>query len=153
MKKLLALTALTMIAACGPKQESAPADASPAAASPAGETTVADAAAPAPAATPADRGKRQFNECAVCHTVKAGEGHRVGPNLHDVLGRTAGTIEGFAFSRAMQDSGVIWTDETLSAYLENPQGFMPGNRMAYAGLKDPNKRADVIAYIQSLKTE
>jgi cytochrome c len=124
-----------------------------------GDKTASSAAAPAPAskeasappASPEERGRKQFNECAVCHTAKAGEANRVGPNLFGVAGREAGMVEGFAYSKALTESDIVWTDENLGAFIENPQAFLRGNRMAYAGQRDPEKRADIIAYLKTLK--
>ena len=138
-----AAAAALVLAACGEKTEST----GPAAAT-------APAAAPSAAETPAspeERGRKLFNECAVCHTAKEGEGNRVGPNLFGVVGSTAGTVEGFAYSKAMTESGIVWTDETLDGYLENPMVYIRGNRMAYPGQRDAQKRADIIAYLKTLK--
>ncbi|KAL0508693.1 LOW QUALITY PROTEIN: putative Cytochrome c [Leishmania shawi] len=74
----------------------------------------------------------------------------VGPNLFGIVNRKSGTIEGFAYSKANADSGVIWTPEVLDVYLENPKKFMPGTKMSFAGIKKPQERADVIAYLETL---
>lgn len=141
MKHAVLLAAALLLAACGENTESA---------GPAKAATPAAAAAEAPA-SPEERGRKLFNECAVCHTAKQGEGNRVGPNLFGIVGSPAGAVEGFAYSKAMKDSGVVWTDETLDGYLENPMEYLRGNRMAYPGQRDPQKRADIIAYLKTLK--
>ncbi|MEZ5892062.1 MAG: cytochrome c family protein [Parvularculaceae bacterium] len=141
MKKLIALAAFAALAACGQKEAAAPSSA------PAAGAQTAQAETPS---TPEARGKRQFNECAACHPAAADKGHMVGPNLYGVIGRTAGTAEGFSYSRAMKDSGIIWTEETLDGYIENPQAYLPGNRMSFAGQRDAQKRADIIAYLKSI---
>ena len=64
------------------------------------------------------------------------------------MGRTAGTVEGFKYSKAMKSSGVVWTEEKLDAYLAKPKEFMPGNKMVFVGLKKEKQRADVIAYLK-----
>jgi cytochrome c len=142
MKKFAAFALFLTLAACG--DNSASESVQPTAAAPA-------ATASAAPATPEERGRKLFNECAVCHTSKAGDANRVGPNLFGVFGSEAGKVSGFAYSKVMQESGTVWTEETLNAYLENPQAFMRGNRMAYAGLRDAQKRADIIAYLKTLK--
>jgi cytochrome c len=75
--------------------------------------------------------------------------NRVGPSLHGIIGRTAGSVPGFNYSAANKGSGVTWTEEVLFEYLENPREFMPGTRMAFVGLKKPQDRADVIAYLKT----
>ena len=100
------------------------------------------------AAADAVAGKAIFNRCKICHTLEAGAGNRVGPNLHGVIGRKAGTTDGFAYSEAMKSSGVTWDDETLGKYLQDPKNFVPGNKMAFPGIADPAQLADLLAYLQ-----
>jgi len=95
----------------------------------------------------AKAGQRVFNQCRACHTLDPGK-NRVGPSLAGVFGRKAGTLEGFNFSKAMRESGVVWDEETLDQYLAKPRDFMPGNRMSFAGLRKPEQRADLIAYLK-----
>ncbi|MCW2249122.1 cytochrome c [Azospirillum fermentarium] len=94
-------------------------------------------------------GEKVFNVCKACHTIEAGGPNRVGPNLHGIVGRKAGTAAGFAYSKPMQDFGVTWDEEKLNAYITDPKATVPGNKMAFAGLKDDAKRADLIAYLKS----
>jgi cytochrome c len=75
--------------------------------------------------------------------------NRVGPSLWGVVGRKAGSIAGFNYSAANKNSGVNWSEDVLFTYLEAPQKFMPGTRMAFPGLKKPQDRADVIAYLKT----
>lgn len=93
-------------------------------------------------------GKKVFKKCAACHTVKEGK-HKVGPSLYQIIGSTAGAIDGFKYSTAMVDSGVTWDDESLTAFLKAPKAFIPKNRMAFPGLKKDQQIEDVIAYIRS----
>lgn len=92
-------------------------------------------------------GQRVFRQCMACHVVEQPQ-NRVGPSLNGIIGRTAGTVEGFRYSPANANSGVTWTEENLFAYLENPRQFIPGTTMAFIGLRNPQQRADVIAYIR-----
>jgi len=95
----------------------------------------------------AARGEKKFEECAACHKVEPGE-NTVGPSLHGVFGRKAGTLADFRYSPALKRSGIVWTAATLDAYLADPQKAVPANRMPYAGLADAGDRADLIAYLQ-----
>ena len=96
----------------------------------------------------ADKGKKVYNKCKACHTLEAGK-NRIGPSLHGIIGRAAGTAEGFKYSSAMSGSGLTWDEATLDKYLEDPKGFVPGNKMAFPGLKKEDDREDVIAYIKA----
>lgn len=95
-------------------------------------------------------GEKAFGKCKACHKVEAGK-HGVGPSLFGVVGRTAGTAEGFKYSDANKNSGVTWTAENLDTYLTDPKAFMPGNKMIFAGIKDETERKNVIAYLATLK--
>jgi cytochrome c len=99
----------------------------------------------------AERGERTFNQqCKSCHTVEKGGAQPIGPNLFGVVGRKAGTAEGYASSEAMKKSGITWDDTTLAEYLKNPAEKVPAGKMAFAGLKQANALADVIAYLKKL---
>lgn len=97
----------------------------------------------------AKKGEADFITCKTCHAIEAGV-NRIGPSLHGVVGRKAGTIPGFVYSIANRDSGITWTEDKLFQYLENPQRVVPGTKMTFAGWPtDPQKRADVIAYLKA----
>jgi cytochrome c len=96
----------------------------------------------------AQDGARVYNQCKACHSLDAGV-NRVGPSLAGLSGRAAGTAEGFRFSDAMKDSGITWDADTLGAYLADPRGNIPGNRMAFRGIRDEGQRAAVIEYVLS----
>ena len=108
--------------------------------------------APAALAGDAEAGKTVFAKCAVCHTVGPDAKNKIGPVLNGVIGRVPGTLPDFNFSTAMQDYGAAkgaWTEEMISAYLENPKGTIPGNKMAFIGLKKPEDRDNVLAYLKT----
>ncbi|MBY0568764.1 MAG: cytochrome c family protein [Hyphomonadaceae bacterium] len=94
------------------------------------------------------RGQRIFAQCATCHSPDAGV-NRVGPSLHGIVGRRAGTVTGFRYSDANRNSGITWTEQELFTYLENPRARVPGTIMAFVGLRNPQQRADVIAYLKA----
>lgn len=93
------------------------------------------------------RGERVFNRCKACHVLEPG-GRKVGPSLYGVIGRQAGTLEGFRYSPAMANADFVWTEEKIKEYLENPRKFIPGNRMAFPGLRSEQQRDDVVAYLK-----
>jgi cytochrome c len=94
-----------------------------------------------------EAGRRVFAQCRSCHTIDDGAPHRVGPNLHGVFGREIGTAEGFNYSQAVQAADFEWDAAQLDHWLANPQTFLPGNRMAFAGVRDATQRRDLIAYL------
>lgn len=110
------------------------------------------AAAPqAEAAGDPAKGKATFAQCAACHKVDATGRSGIGPNLWGVVGRKSGTLPGYSYSPAMKAAGKFWNDAALDAYLTAPGTAVPGNRMPFAGLKAPADRANVIAYLRTLK--
>lgn len=94
------------------------------------------------------KGKIAFLTCQTCHAVEAGV-NKIGPSLHAIVGRKAGTIAGFVYTAANKNSGITWSEDKLFQYLENPQRVVPGTKMTFAGYSDPQKRADVIAYLKT----
>ena len=106
--------------------------------------------APAGAAD-TEAGARVFRtQCGACHVVEAGK-NRVGPSLFGIVGRVSGQVEGFKYSAANRDAKVTWTHEVLEKYLTNPKDVVPGTTMAYVGLRNATQRADLIAYLETVK--
>lgn len=162
MRQLLISTALVvLLAACGPAAEqsastppapsaqpSAPAAASVAPAPDTEALQAAIAALPAPYnAANYEAGRRVFAQCRSCHTIEADAPNRVGPNLHGVFGREIGSLEGFNYSQPVQEANFMWDAAQLDHWLANPQTFLPGNRMAFAGVRNETQRRDLIAYL------
>jgi cytochrome c2 len=105
---------------------------------------------PAAAADPV-AGKAVFQSvCSICHSAQGGQ-NKIGPSLFGVVGRKTGSEPGYNYSPANKDANLTWDEATLDKYLEAPRTVMPGTKMTYAGLKDAGKRADLIAYLATLK--
>ena len=104
----------------------------------------------------AEKGKTVFNQCKVCHQVGPGAKPGVGPVQNNLIGAKAGSRPGYNYSAAMKaagEGGLVWNEDTLDKYLENPKGVVAGTKMIYPGLKDPQSRADVIAYLKTQTVE
>lgn len=95
-----------------------------------------------------DNGRKVFQQCGACHLIAAGAGHSVGPNLHGVLGRKAGSLTDFNYSDSLKKSDIVWSPETLDQWLAQPQTFVKNTRMSFLGVKKPDDRRDVIAYVE-----
>ncbi len=96
----------------------------------------------------AKKGKKVFRKCKACHKVKEGK-NGAGPSLYKILGANAASVEGFKYSQAMIDSGLVWNAETLTTFLKKPKALVPGTKMAFGGLKKENQIVDLIAYLAS----
>jgi cytochrome c len=166
----IALASLVTVSACGggadeaaapaPAEDTMAAEEMAPAEEAATEEETTDEAAMAPAAatagfagmtTDVKAGERVFALCRSCHVLDEGV-NRVGPSLHNIVGRKSGTVAGFNYSDANKNSGVTWTTDVLFEYLEDPKGFMPGTKMAFPGIKNPQDRANLIAYLESTKS-
>lgn len=90
-------------------------------------------------------------ECGDCHSLTEGK-NKKGPSLHGVFGRQAGSLNGYGgYSEAMKQTGFVWTEEKVDAYITQPRKLVPGGKMKYDGLQDASQRADIIAYLSSVK--
>ncbi len=136
-----------------------PEAAAPEAAAPEAETAAAGTGAAAAdadagglaaqfASVDAEQGAKVFRKCQACHSIDEGGKHKVGPNLWNVVGAPIAGKDGFNYSSALAGHGGEWSYDTLAAYLTNPKGFAPGNKMSFAGLKKPEDRAAVILYLR-----
>jgi cytochrome c len=95
------------------------------------------------------KGQQVFNKCTACHTVEKGAPNQLGPNLWGVLGEPVGKGHGFAFSPALAEKGGTWNWDNLSEWLTSPKAFAPGTKMTFAGISNPQDRANVIAFLNS----
>jgi len=99
------------------------------------------------AAGDAALGQKVFNKCKACHEV-AEPKNRVGPSLKGLFGRSAGSVEGFAYSEAMKNSGIVWSEDTLKAYLADPKTVVPGTKMSFTGLKKHEEIENILEYLE-----
>jgi len=134
--KLLALFTAFALAACGNETTTS-------------SSTSTQAAAKVEPLSTLERGRKLYKRCSTCHTLDEGGRNKVGPNLYGIFGATAGKKDGFKYSSAMAESGLVWTDENLDGYIENPAKFMPKNRMSFIGLRKSEDRAAVLEYMKS----
>jgi len=98
-------------------------------------------------------GEKAFVVCRACHQIGPTAKNGVGPSLNGVVNRPAGTYPGFNYSAANKNSHLTWDEATLEKYLPNPQAFVPGTKMIFAGLKDPQKVKDVIAFLKQYQAD
>jgi len=97
----------------------------------------------------AEAGAGKWRGCIACHTIVRGEPHRAGPNLWGIFGAPAASRAGYAYSPALMAADIVWTRETLDAWLRSPRALVPGSRMSHAGLARAEDRADIIAFLRS----
>jgi cytochrome c len=98
------------------------------------------------AAADAVAGEALFRNCQSCHSLEAGK-NMTGPSLHGVVGRAVDTAQDYAYSGALEKVVDVWTPEHIYHFIENPRGYAPGTKMTYAGMRKPEDRANLIAYL------
>ncbi|WP_269792533.1 c-type cytochrome [Stenotrophomonas sp. Iso1] len=141
MRHLLILGASLLLAACGGQSPTPP----PVAAAPTMDVAPAVASTTAAATI---SGEQAFAMCSACHSRQAGAPQRMGPSLQGLVGRKAGSSTGFAYSPALQASGIVWDAKTLDTYLTAPTRMVPGTRMVIA-VPDPARRQALIEYLST----
>ena len=102
------------------------------------------------AAADADAGERLSRACAACHSFNNGGGSRIGPNLWDIVNRSLASVDGYSYSSALSDKGGAWSYEALDGYIAAPRDWAPGTKMSFAGMRSPEDRANLIAWLRSL---
>ena len=98
----------------------------------------------------ASAGEGQAKKCQACHNLQEGAGPKIGPDLYGVVGRKVASVAGFAYSDAMKEHGGDWTFEALNTFIDNPKKDVPGTKMAFAGIKNDQDRADLLVYLNTL---
>ncbi|MFM1975218.1 MAG: cytochrome c-2 domain protein [Pseudomonadota bacterium] len=94
------------------------------------------------------RGQRLFLQCQACHSITPNAPHKLGPNLHGIVGTKAATRTGYTYSAALSKSGIVWTDQNLDAWLEHTNATVPGSKMIFAGMPSKADREALIAYLK-----
>jgi cytochrome c len=100
-----------------------------------------------------EKGQRSFNKCLPCHAVGPGAETKVGPELNGLDGRRAGTVASFNYSDANKNSGIVWNETTFKEYIRSPQAKVPGTKMAFAGITNPQEIEDLWAYLKQFDTD
>jgi cytochrome c len=98
-------------------------------------------------------GEKAARKCVACHSFEAGGPNKIGPALHNVVGRDVASVEGFSYSSALTDKGGVWDYQALDSFLTDPREYAPGTKMAFAGVQKDEERADLIAYLRSITDE
>lgn len=138
-KSVIITATCFMLVACGSQPENTP-----------GEEATTEVALETPKAAP---GKILFLQCAACHSLDAGGATKTGPTLLGVMGRKSGSVEGYKYSKAMSAANLSWNREELDKFITKPFEVVPGTIMAFSGIADPEKRKQLIDYIESADAE
>ena len=103
------------------------------------------------AASDIKKGKKIAKKCKMCHTLNEGGKNKLGPNLFGIMGKPAGAVEGYKYSKALLASGITWDGVTFSAFMAKPKKVIKGTKMSFSGIKKASQRADLLAYFQTLQ--
>jgi len=106
-----------------------------------------ESAVPLLASADVAEGEKGFRKCVSCHSIEAGGGNGTGPALHGIVGKAKAQVAGFSYSNALAEMGGVWSYENLDAFLRKPKDYVKGTKMSFAGIKKPEDRAEVIAYL------
>ena len=94
------------------------------------------------------KGKKVFKKCVACHSLEEGK-NKIGPPLNNLLGRKAGSVDGYKYSKAMKNSGVVWDEESLDKFITKPRKFIPKTKMSFRGIKKKSLRDDLISFLKN----
>jgi cytochrome c len=115
--------------------------------------TLIDVSVGTAAAQDAANGANVFHQCQICHSIGSNAQNKIGPELNGLDGRHSGTVTNFSYSDANKNSGIVWNETTFKEYIVNPQAKIPGAKMPFAGLKDPQQVNDLWAYIKQFNPD
>ena len=100
-----------------------------------------------------DAGENSFKKCVVCHAIGEGATNKVGPALNGLDGRRSGTIEGYSYTDANKNAGIVWSEATFREYIQDPRAKIPGTKMLFPGVKNEKEIADLWAYLAQFKAD
>ena len=100
-----------------------------------------------------EKGQRSFNKCLPCHSIGADAQNKIGPELNGLDGRHSGTVANFSYSDANKKSGIVWNEEKFKEYIKGPQAMIPGTKMIFAGISNPQEINDLWAYVKQFDAD
>jgi cytochrome c len=99
------------------------------------------------------KGENSFHKCLPCHSIGDGAENKIGPELNGIDGRHSGSVDGFDYSDANKNSGIVWNEAKFKEYIQDPRGVVPGTKMIFAGIKNPQEINDLWAYVSQFKAD
>ncbi len=100
-----------------------------------------------------EKGQRSFNKCLPCHAIGPGAQNKIGPELNGLDGRHSGSVPNFSYSDANKNSGIVWNEEKFKQYIKAPQAMIPGTKMIFAGISNPQEINDLWAYLKQFSDD